>query len=95
VDICVWDVWVGKYATTKVDRHLRDQFNHCPSFGGVLDRQAFCMFTSNRVSITAYNGCTHLEDTVCSALFVLVKDGGHLLLDAEGVSEHTSPGSTQ
>jgi hypothetical protein len=53
------------------------------------------MSTSNKVSITAYNGCTHLEDAVCSALFVSVKDGGHLLLDAEGVSEHTSSGGTQ
>jgi hypothetical protein len=35
-----------------------------------------------------------VKDAVCPALSVLVKDGGHLLLDAEGVSEDTSPGDT-
>jgi hypothetical protein len=91
----VWNVWVGKYATTTVGRHLRDQTNHCSLVGGVPDRQAFSMFTNNKVSTNTYNGRTHLEDAVCSALFVLIKYGGHLLLDAEGRSEDTSPEGTQ
>jgi hypothetical protein len=53
VDICVWNVWAWRYATTKVDRHLRDQFNHCSSFGGDPGRQALCIFTNNKVSIPA------------------------------------------
>ena len=80
MDICIWNVWVRKYATTKADRHLREQSNHESSFGEILGRQAYVP-TWKMLSVRPF--------------FVLVKNGGHLNSDAQGVSEGTSLGGMQ